>query len=254
MDRWHRDAYLRALDGANSGSLADLTSLFVKLEGAALTSELERPPETDRPGIALDVAHSLAAQLARVKRDRDEALQLAWTARAIAVSGRLEAWFDRKKQELAQVFRQQGVPEVVILAGTQRPPSERAQWFRAQIIDSAHAAGHYADFHHWAGWSDLRIRLERWQLRYVASLHGAGRDPGVMAVTTFAEIELIESQSPADASEQAVVSREPIRTTSDAFRFVHSETVDQINGRAAELEALLDEGLAVALTALLRRV
>jgi hypothetical protein len=93
------------------------------------------------------------------------------------------------------------------------PPSARTHWFRRQITESAHKAGHYADFRLFVGWASLRVRVDRLQLRYVASLHGAGREPGVMAVTTFAEIEQ----------------------------------------RASELEGLLDEGLAVALASLLRR-
>ncbi len=44
-----------------------------------------------------------------------------------------------------------------------------------------------------------------------------------------------------------------IGAATDAFRFVHSETLDQINMRAPELESLLDEGLAVALWELLKK-
>jgi hypothetical protein len=38
---------------------------------------------------------------------------------------------------------------------------------------------------------------------------------------------------------------------SDSFRFVHSESIEEINQRAAELEQSLDQGLAVALAELL---
>jgi hypothetical protein len=44
----------------------------------------------------------------------------------------------------------------------------------------------------------------------------------------------------------------PITTTADAFRFVHSESIEEINQRAAELEQLLDQGLAVGLAELLK--
>jgi hypothetical protein len=248
VDRWHRSAYLKALDAANDGRLADLVQLFVKLEGAALTSELERPPEDAGLGLAVEVAHTLAAQLAEARRRRESEIQRVLQARALAIGGRLREWFTRKREELIPVFRAQGLEDVTVIADVEMPPSARTHWFRKQITESAHAAGHYADFRLFAGWASLRVRAERLQLRYVASLHGAGREPGVMAVTTFAELEPFPA-----GEEDAPTPREYIFTTPDAFRFVHSEPLAEIEQRAGELEGLLDEGLAVALASLLKR-
>lgn len=249
VDRWHRDSYLRALDAANQGRLADLVQLFVKLEGSALTSELERPPE-EPSGVSIQVAHTLAAQLSEARRRRETELLTRLTARSVAVGGRLRSWFDRKRDELAGVFRGRGLTDVVFIADTEMPPSSKTHWFRWQVTESAHKAGHYADFRVFTGWSSLRVRLDRWQLRYVASIHGAGREPGVMAVTTFAEIEPYPLP---EAEEDSAPPRDHIRTTTDAFRLVHSETLEQINQRGPELDALLDEGLAVALSELLKK-
>jgi hypothetical protein len=70
-----------------------------------------------------------------------------------------------------------------------------------------------------------------------------------MAVTTFAEIApYLPGDVPADPT-----APEYIPTTADAFRFVHSEPLDELANRAGELEALLDAGLAVALADLLKR-
>ncbi len=129
------------------------------------------------------------------------------------------------------------------------PSSLRTHWFRRQVIRSSQVAGHYADLRTFAGWSNLRIRTDRWLARYVASLHGAGREPGIMAVTSFAEIEPYSPQD-ADGGQE---TGEYVTTTVDAFRFVHSESVDEINQRAQELEDLLDQGLAVALAELLKK-
>jgi len=250
VDRWHRDSYLRALDAANDGHLSELIQLFVKLEGGALTSELERPPEPERGGVSIVVAHTLAAQLAEARRRRETEILQRLTARSVAVGGRLRSWFESKREELATVFRDRGLTDVVVIVDTEMPPSSKIHWFRWQINESAHRAGHYADFRVFTGWSSLRIRLDRWQLRYVASLHGAGRDPGVMAVTTFAEIEPYPLP---EAEEESAPARDYVRTTTDAFRLVHSETLEQITQRSPELEALLDEGLAVALSDLLKK-
>jgi len=251
IDRWHREKYLRALDSANDGNLSELIDLFTRLESAALAGELERPTEEiDKPGFALDVAHTLAAQLVSLRRKRESELLQLLTARAIAVGGRLRNWFDQKAIELRRVFREQGLSEVQVFAATEMPPSDKTHWYRRQIMESAHTAGYYADFRNYVGWSDLRIRVDRWQLRYVASLHGVGREPGVIGVTTFAELE--PYLPPPEIPEEAR-SKDYIQTTTDAFQVVHTETVEQINGRATELESLLDEGLAVALSELLKR-
>lgn len=251
VDRWHRDAYLRALDAANAGSLDELTRLFVKLEGAALASELDRPLDAETRGLAVDVAHTLADQLAMVRQRRDEQLRRELYTLSTAIMGRIEQWFEQKKVQISEVFNARGLSGFELLAGTERPDSNKVHWFRSQIIDSAHDAGHFADFHVYNAWSSLRVRLDPWQLRYFASLHGAGRTPGVMAVTTFADIGPFERSNVVDESPEG---RDRIRTTTDAFRFVRSESVEEINGRAAELENLLDEGLAIALTELLKRV
>ncbi|MBM4443387.1 MAG: Fic family protein [Candidatus Rokubacteria bacterium] len=250
VDRWHRHDYLRALDNANKGSLQDLIALFIRLEASALTSELERPPEPLVRGVALDVAHTLAAQMAEVRRRQESEVQARLTARAIAVGGRLRQWFEQKRAELVEVFKTRGLNDVIVSSNTEMPPSERTHWFRRQIVESAQVAGHYADFRTFSGWASLRIRTDRWRLRYVASLHGAGQEPGIMAVTTFAEIE----PYPAQDGDEGTAAREHLRTTIDAFRFVHTEGIDEISRRSVELERLLDDGLSVALAEMMKKL
>lgn len=250
VDRWHRADYLKALETANEGSLRELVDLFIRLEASALTSELEKPAQPARGGVALDVAHTLAAQIAEVRRRRETEIQARLIARAVAVGGRIRQWFEQKRAELHDVFRARGLTDVVVAVNTEMPPSDRTHWFRRQIIESAQVAGHYADFRIYSGWASLRIRTDRWIARYVASLHGAGREPGIMAVTTFAEIE----PYPGQEGEDGQTSREQVRTTIDAFRFVHTEEIDDINRRALELERLLDDGLSVALAEMMKRV
>lgn len=162
----------------------------------------------------------------------------------------MREWFERKRAELQDAFRGRAITDVYVYADAEMPPSSsRTHWFRRQIIRSSEVAGHYADLRTFAGWSRLRIRTDRWLARYVASVHGAGRDPGVIAVTTFAEIEPYSDQETDGGQETS----EYITTTADAFRFVHSESIEEISQRATELEELLDHGLAVALAELLKK-
>jgi Fic/DOC family protein len=251
VDRWHRVDYLKALDSANDGNLGELIRLFIKLESAALTSELERPEEPSSTGFSLDVAHTLAAQLGEMRRKRESEVQQKIHTRATAVGGRMRVWFERKREELLEVFRAKGLNDVRILVGSEMPPSPKRHWFHRQVVESARTAGHYADFGVFVGHCNLRIRVDDFQLRYVASIHGAGREIGIIAVTTFGELE---TQTEAGEEEGLPTPPEFIRTTKDAFRFVHTESLAEIERRAPELESLLDEGLAEALVRLLEKV
>jgi hypothetical protein len=228
-----------------------LVRLFSKLESNALASELERPVEVEVGGLAVDVAHTLAAQLAELRRRRDVQTQQRLTARATALAGRMQQWFRAKRDQIENAFRQNGLVDVRVVANHEIPPSPRVHWFRHQIVQSARTAGHYADFRQYVAWFSFRVFVDVFTLRFVASLHGAGRDPGVMAVTTFAEIE-----SPSGDEEQGTASPkvDHVTTTKDAFRFVHTESLEDLERRSGELEELLDEGLAEALAVLLKRV
>ena len=73
-----------------------------------------------------------------------------------------------------------------------------------------------------------------------------------MAVITFADIEIEPHPSP--EGEEGLTSREQVRTTVDAFRFVHTEEMHDINHRAPELERLLDDGLSVALAEMMKKL
>lgn len=251
VDRFHREDYLLALDSANTGDLNSLVKLFVRLESSALAGELERPAERAAQGFAADVAHTLAEQLSALQKKQLTQRQQALKTRALIVQARIEHWFGGKVSELKDIFNQKKVSGVFADVGHSSPQGERNFWFRRSIIDSARRAGHFADFSFYTSWTSLRVRVEGIQLRYVASVHGAGKDAGVMAVTTFAEIaDLIEG----DRGPKSSGERELIPTTKDSFRFVHAESTDVIEKRVPELEEVLDSGLGIALASLMRRL
>lgn len=251
VDRLHRDDYLKALDAANNGDLNPLVSLFVKLESNALAGELERPQELVTSGLSTEVAHTLAEQLAALRSRNLTKRQRALQARAKAVQSKLEHWFEKKNTDLRAIFKQKGNQGVHIIAGHAGPGDEKGHWFRSDATDSARVAGHPADFTLYSSWASIRIRVEGLQLRYIASLHGAGRDSGVMAVTTFA---LLEDYHPEGKSVQTG-PRKFIESSKDSFRFVHTENMDSIVvEREKELDELLDSGLTVALSQLMKRI
>jgi hypothetical protein len=79
-------------------------------------------------------------------------------------------------------------------------------------------------------------RYARWRPRF-----------GVLALTTFATIRLGSRE---DGSSDDI----DVVTSSDAFRAVHSEHMEALNQRKAELDDLLDEALSIALVELMKYV
>ena len=252
IDRFHRSEYIDALEVANTGDLRPLNRLFVRLESSALASELERLEQPAASGVAVEVAHTLAAQIAAHRQKRESELQQKLRVRGKALGARLGSWLKRKKQELQAVFKDQGTQGVTILTSIELPPSEKTRWFRLQVIESARATGHYANFDTFTGWGSLRVRVENLDLRYVVSIHGAGRDAGVLAVTTFGILGIRSSDKGGRSREIDPSAKPPeaIATTRDAFLLVHSESMEALDNRAQDLEDLLEEGLAVALSRL----
>jgi Fic family protein len=244
VDRFHRVDYMGAIQQANSGDLSPLVTLFTRLESAALTNELERP-EIVVGGAAADVAHTLAMQLSAVRQRKVSARENALRARAIAIEAKINHWFVTQQDTLSATFEQQRLSDVGVHNFAYEPA--KAHWFRGQIVRSARTSGHYVDFTELSKWWHLRIKLpqEGLQLSFVASLHGAGRDSGVMAVTTCAEMKPLEDDD---------ARAEYFDTASDAFRFTYTETTDALDKRGPELEALLDAGLSVALARLLKGI
>jgi hypothetical protein len=248
IDRWHRNDYFDALEKANEGSLLSLVRLFARLESAALVSELEKPVRPAGRGFSDEIAHTLADQIVALKRREADDLRRQLNARSLAVSGRIETWFDSKKNELSELFKSKGIQSKV-QADHRRNPDARAYWYHRQIVDSAHKAGHYADFSGSVSWSRVRIEVENLFVDFVASLHGAGREPGVCAVTTFGELGV-----PSGEIGQGAMSKTTFDTTNDAFSFLYSESSEAIEKRSTDLDELLDEGLAVALTKLMQDI
>lgn len=247
VDRLHRNDYLRALDSANSGTLAPLIELFLRLEESALASELERPMAAESR-VAANVAETLAGQIAEARGRQRSQIAQALLERSTSVGARVTAWMQEKALELRTVFQGRGVQDLKATTYSELPPtSMNNRWFRRQIVQSARRAGHFADFEGYAGYVMLYLSIEGVILRYVASLHGAGRDSGVMAVTTFGILSFPELG-------KDIGSDPEIPTTNDAFRFVHSESIPGIEARYGELTQLLDHGLAVALAEFKRNV
>jgi fido (protein-threonine AMPylation protein) len=256
VDRFHRAEYLRALDRANDEDLQPLVALFSNLESSALASELESAITPQR-GTATKVARTLAAQLSARRDQEQQQRRTALDIRSFAVGAMASHWIKAKGSELIALFAEQGINDVRVStfetssATPEYPNGEddlpRHLWFKRQVINSARRAGHYADFGGHVALSTLRVQVRGTKLSFVVSIHGAGVGSGVLALTTFATIRLGSRE---DGSSDDI----DVVTSSDAFRAVHSEQMEALNQRKAELDDLLDEALSIALVELMKYV
>ena len=253
VDRFHRPAYIAALDRANDGDLAPLVQLFANLESSALAGELARPVAAEAT-TSRQAAHTLAAQLAARHAREHDLQRAALEVRGQAIAADLGHWFAAKATELREIFQQQGINGVMISRSSARSDTKHTSpiaphlHFRRQVIESAEVAGHHADLSGFVALVGLRTIVEGAHLGFYASVHGAGSNSGVLAVTTFATIR--HGYGPELEAQDA----DDISTTTDAFRVVDTESMEALNNRFGELHELLDQGLTVALAELLKRI
>lgn len=250
VDRFHRDAYLRALDAANEGQLHPLILLFANLEDAAMTAELARPE--DESPVTKEVARSLAAGLRAYTERKQTAARRELEPRAINLFARVRSWFDSKAAELSGELRRNGIAAGVRVFSSEDEGENPLRFYNA-IVRAARTVGHDPNLSALRKWCSLGIRFEGQDVRFVTSLHAVGRDAGVAAFVTFALVEPTPSKRRDQDDDAAERRTEYIQTSADAFRFVHTETTEQLNARFADLAQMLDESLAVAVAVFMKR-
>lgn len=163
-------------------------------------------------------------------------------------------WLEGKELEIKSIFGAQGIRDLRVSrtdgASWNAPGHEgeqpRHQWFRHQVVRSAHRIGHFADFSGPVAMFCLRLSLDELRLTFITSLHGAGRDSGVLAVTTYASLRL----GSRDGADDELV----IDLPNDAFLAVGTEPVDKTTDRYQELLEQLDEALAIAMVEFAQQV
>ena len=241
VDRENRDTYLDALDKANDGDLTPLGKLFTKLAMRSIRRELEEPIPGPLPQTAREVARAFAQSLERKRHEEAEQKELAVHIRASQLHGRMGAWFNENEDSLRQIFADRTLT-VSAWGAEATPDDRRTNYWRRQIIKTARRAEHFADLSSSTWWTMLGVRVNGYQMRFVASIHHVGsRRTGVMAITSFGEIRIQDEET--SAHEDIFVE-----TSWDAFTFTHDEEVED---RAGELYEWLDQSLTVALRELM---
>lgn len=240
IDRDLRTEYLEALEAADSSNLGKLSSLFARLERAAILQALSVETQTQvvsAPHYTAAVIESLAEKLFRRRQAKQEELRrvndLAVELRQLArtnVGGTLS---DLKKQ-----LSDLGEPEIYLLDGG--PDRGNSHWYKYEVVESAKQAGTFANFAEAHFFLRSTIRVGRERLDFIVSLHHIGRElTGIMEATAFARLESFE-----DSDEREKSTKDFFVCSLDPFVFTHATSFAAIDDSFVRW---LDPPLAVAI-------
>lgn len=240
VDRHQRGDYLDALDAANGGDLRPLVRLFARLELVALKAELSAPVSQASHAVgAAQVAHELVGRLRDRKKNENEQRAQATVALAEDMQQLVVQELRRLKSEFEPDFRSvDGSARITV--SWAKPGDGKAQYWRGQIVYTARRVDFFADLSGGSWWTVMHVAALKQTLRFLVAIQKVGRgDPGVLAVTTFAEV--VDRQSDRSPTEYRRAF-EP--TSRDSVTLVHTNSAGE---RRDEVVELIDRTLSTAL-------
>lgn len=217
IDRDLRVEYLDALQAADHKDLALLVSMFARLERAAvleaLSVDVDAEIAHDR-SLTSAVIESLAAKLGRRRQAQETALR-GVDKIAQALREQTRTIVDKELHQLARSLPEVYTPAVFILDGG--PDHDNAHWYKYEVVESARAAGKYANFAENHYFVKGTILAERERLVFVVSFHHVGRElSGIMEATAFARLESYE-----ESEDREIASQEFFVCSLEPFVFTH---------------------------------
>jgi Fic family protein len=225
IHRDDREAYIAALEAADSGDLAPLLLLFSRVEKRAINNALSLSEtvllQDDPLGQIISAATDRlgARRQERVRKVQEQAFELA---------GQLESAAEQKLHTVGLELHEslQHIDQHYF-ALVERSNEENDFWFKKQIVDLAKQLGYYADTRTYRSWVRLKIIEDR-RTEMVLSFHSLGSTfVGVMAVSAF-----LEHRDRGEDGETAMDG--PYRLCGEVFQFSHLESgevvVNRFNG------------------------
>ena len=244
VKRDDRANYIDALEKADSGDLAPLVDLLVRLEKRLIIEALSEPDFAGPAGAFEQVLDHIVEQIEHRNADREDQLRMVNTV-GVALQERAVALLNERASQIASRLEQAGrtVDYQVITGG----PGDKEHWYRWQIEETAKNAKHWADFNEARFFIRLALTPDQMarqpRLLFVVSLHHTGRQSsGIMATTAFALIEY----RPDDISDQFEEGESSsfMDCTVGPFKFTWESDVDDLLPR---LNEWTDQCLTIAL-------
>ena len=241
ISRDDRKRYVDCLEAADAGDLDPFAELIVTLERRTLLEALGEPEPVAASGMVDQVLDQVAERISRLNRDRLAGLRsVNDVARSLQGVGR--KYLEARVEQFHQVLNGAGLTAYcpVDQGG---PDDDRGHWYRAQMVQTAIKALHWANLNEDRFFLRLSVIPDDSsgipRLDFVVSLHHVGRQlTGVMAATAFAEARFREH----DAEESS--GPDFRNCTVDPFTFTARDDAEAASERFAHW---IEEPLSIAL-------
>jgi hypothetical protein len=250
-----RIQYIKALEQADYGDLAQLTSIFARLERNAIMLALSVDADSEisaQRSLTSAVIENLAHKFSKRREQKDAQLRIV-NVLAKALRGRARRQLEHAYNELAKSMSEIVEPQINMADGG--PDRNNAHWYKYEVFQSANASGvserisddgrreetrkfvNFSEEHYFVKAS---LKVDRERLVFVSSFHHVGRElSGIMEATAFAKLESTE-----ESEDREIVSEEFFLCSLEPFVFTYKTKEAEI------VEAFthwLDAAIAVAI-------
>jgi Fic family protein len=239
VDRDLRAEYIKALEQADSGSLAALAGIFARLERGAILQALSVDAEAEISQQQTLTAAVIGSLSDKFSKRRFQKLAELRQVNSVAISLREQAGIalERSIGELERAVNAVGDPETFVRNGG--ADQGTAHWYRFEVATTAREAGKFANFAENHYFVKASVRVARERLVFVVSFHHVGRElTGIMEATAFSQLESFE-----DSEDRQSVSEKFFLCALEPFVFTYMTNVTEIEQAFAKW---LDAALAVA--------
>ncbi|MDE0182656.1 MAG: Fic family protein [Caldilineaceae bacterium] len=232
VTRDDRKQYIECLESADAGDLNPFVQFIVRLERQTILEALGEPEPVTDSGMVSQVLDHITGQ---IKRQQQGILDQLRSVNRVASSLRetAETYLNSQTDLIRQQLGEAGLTvDCVIDVGG--PDNNKEHWYRAQVVQTAR------DAKHWANWNEdrffikLSINPENQsqipRLIFVISLHHIGRQlTGIMAATAFAQIVKVQDHRMEDSEEPS--DPDFYNCTVDSFTFTWNGNVETVAPR-----------------------
>ncbi len=239
IDRDLRVEYIKALESADFGDIKPLTSIFSRLQQAAILQALsvDADVEAAQEGrLTTAVIESLSARFNRRRREKDTQLRKVNDV-AFELRSRARNVIQGAVNALAGPVSQLARPKIYV--GDGGSDHDNAHWYKFEIVNFGNEVGKYVNFDEIHYFVKATIRVDRERLIFVTSLHHIGRElSGIMEATAFCGLEAYE-----DSEDRERVSQDFFPCSLEPFVFAYQTDIEEL-GQA--FDQWLDAAIAVA--------